>query len=76
MFSQLLRVLVELVDLFFLGFKGNNFANRSFHFRYSMEDLSKKWGKLSLTEKEKEGYVLPKTQRKYEFMIAAKFLNS
>lgn len=58
----------------FLGFKGYNFANRSFHFRYSMEDLSRKWGKLSLTEKEKAGYVLPKTQRKYEFMIAAKFL--
>ena len=31
----------------FSGFKGNNFANRSFHFRYNMEDLSRKWGKLS-----------------------------
>lgn len=39
-----------------------------------MEDLSRRWGNSSLTEKEKAGYVLPKTQRKCEFMIVAKFL--
>lgn len=38
-----------------------------------MEDLSRRWGNSSLTGKEKAGYVLPKTQRKYKFTIVAKF---
>ena len=41
-----------------------------------MEDLSRSWGKLSLSENEEKGYVLPKVQRKNEFMIVAKFLTT
>lgn len=37
-----------------------------------MEDLSKSWKKLSLTEKEESGFVLPKIRRKNEFLLAAK----
>lgn len=39
-----------------------------------MEDLAKSWTKFSLSEKEELGFVLPKLQRKNEFMIMAKFL--
>ena len=39
-----------------------------------MEDLSKSWKKLSSTEKEESGFVLPKIQRKNEILLAAKFL--
>ena len=38
-----------------------------------MEDLSRSWKKLSLTEEE-FGFVMPKIQRKNDFWIAAKFL--
>ncbi|KAL0011099.1 hypothetical protein SO802_006207 [Lithocarpus litseifolius] len=41
-----------------------------------MEDLSRFWGKLSLSDKEEKGYILPKVQRKNELMIAAKFLTT
>ncbi|KAK7829860.1 hypothetical protein CFP56_028630 [Quercus suber] len=39
-----------------------------------MEGSSKDWGKLSLSNKEEKGYVLPKVQRKNEFMVAAKVI--
>ena len=39
-----------------------------------MKDLAKSWTKFSLSEKEELGFVLPKLQRKNEFMIVAKFL--
>uniref|UniRef100_A0A7N2KS50 DUF4283 domain-containing protein n=1 Tax=Quercus lobata TaxID=97700 RepID=A0A7N2KS50_QUELO len=39
-----------------------------------MEELSRSWKKLSLTEKEESSFVMPKIQRKNDFWIAAKFL--
>lgn len=39
-----------------------------------MEDLSRSWKKLSLTEKEESGFVMPRIRRKNDFWIAAKFL--
>ena len=38
-----------------------------------MEDLSRFWGKLSLSDREDTGFVLPKTLKSNEFIIAAKF---
>lgn len=49
---------------------------RFFTIRFSMEDLCRSWGKLSLSENEEKGYVLPKVQRKNEFTIVAKFLTT
>ncbi|KAK9993551.1 hypothetical protein SO802_023254 [Lithocarpus litseifolius] len=39
-----------------------------------MEDLAEKWNSLSLSEKEKTGFVLPRDQQTREFMLAARFL--
>ena len=41
-----------------------------------MEDLSKSWKKLLLTEKEESGFVLTKVQRKNEFLLATKFFTT
>ena len=40
-----------------------------------MEDLTKNWNNLSLSDKEDTGFVLPKVHKSRDFIIAAKFLN-
>lgn len=46
------------------------------HFEGNMEQLTMRWENLTLFEKERVGYVLPKDHRKGKFIIAAKFLTS
>ena len=41
-----------------------------------MEELANRWNNLSLSDREKSGYVLPKDHRLGEFILAAKFLMS
>lgn len=41
-----------------------------------MEDLTKNWNNLSLSDKEDTGFVLPKVHESRDFIIAAKFLTS
>ena len=36
-----------------------------------MEDLTKNWNNLALSEKENTGFVLPKVHKSREFIIAA-----
>ena len=38
-----------------------------------MDELSRSWGKLTLSEKENAGIVLPKAPRVNDFILAAKF---
>ena len=41
-----------------------------------MEDLTKNWSKLSLSDREHTGFVLPKIHKSGEYIIVAKFLTS
>ena len=41
-----------------------------------MEQLTRRWENLSLSDKEKQDFTLPEDHRKGEFVIAAKFLTS
>ena len=42
----------------------------------TMEDLTKNWSKLSLSDREHTGFVLPKIHKSGEYIIVAKFLTS
>ena len=41
-----------------------------------MEDFYRSWGKLSLSDKENTGFILPNIPKRNEFIIAAKFLTT
>ena len=41
-----------------------------------MEDLTKNWSELSLSDREHAGFVLPKIHKSGEYIIAVKFLTS
>lgn len=41
-----------------------------------MERLTRSWNNLSLSEKERNGFILPKDRRRGEFLIAAKFFTT
>ena len=68
------KVLVKLVG-FFCGLVGNNpfFFDLQLVGTIIMDELSRSWGKLSLSEKENAGTVLPQAPRVKEFILAAKF---
>jgi len=48
----------------------------SFSSLLTMEDLTKNWLELSLSDREHIGFVLPKIHKSGEYIIAAKFLSS
>ena len=41
-----------------------------------MEDLTKNWSELSLSNREHVGFVLPKIHKSGDYIIAAKFFTS
>ena len=45
-------------------------------FCLKMEELTKNWCNLLLSEKEQTSFIMPEDHRKGEFVIAAKFLTS
>ena len=61
-------VLIELVRVFSRG--------QGKHLSVIMEDFYSSWEKLSLSEKENMGFVLPNIPKRNEFIIAAKFLTT
>ena len=76
----------EFVGLFLFEDLGNTFTPsvsllRSVNFSFfssllTMEDLTKNWSELSLSDREHAGFVLPKIHKSGEYIIAVKFLTS
>ena len=72
-------LLLELVGVFFFhGERETDCTVSCSFFGYSsMEELTKTWGNLSLSEKESTSIILPDTQQCFlEFILAAKFMTS
>ena len=77
--------LLSLLVCFLLEVSGNTFTHAtplhsvtslSFSSLLTMEDLTKNWFRLSLSDREHTGFVLPKIHKSGEYIITAKFLTS
>lgn len=71
-------LLLELVGFFFRGEREIVCTISCSFFGYSsMEEQTKTWGNLSLSEKESTGIIVPDTQQhSLEFILNAKFMTS
>ena len=77
--------LLSLLVCFLLEVLGNTFTHAtplhsvtslSFSSLLTMEDLTKNWSELSLSNREHAGFFLPKIHKSGDYIIAEKFFTS
>ena len=75
--SQVPSVLVDLVVFLLWGYWETVFFFEFLEILvYSMGELSRSWGKLSLSRREDSGFVLLKARKSNEFIIVAEFFTT